>query len=102
MFINRKSDWNELLKWAAWFVPSSCTSSLLTVSPLGPNTSSNSVANVDGRVCVCARAGVEASSHPHSPISHTLIRLSSESTRSKAYRVDQPGVAGAMDVHRRL
>src|SRR3954452_13523159 len=49
MFISRKSDWNELLKCAAWLVPSSWTSSLLTTSPFGPNTSSNSVDNVDGR-----------------------------------------------------
>ena len=35
-FMRRNSDWNALLKCAAWLLPSSCTSSLFSTSPCGP------------------------------------------------------------------
>ena len=51
-----KFDWNALLKCAEWVVPSGSTASLLTTRPVGPNTSSNSVASLPGRLrLLCLR-----------------------------------------------
>ena len=55
-FIRRNSDWNALLKCAAWLLPSSSTSSLFSTSPRGPKMSSKSVDRVGGRCWDCASA----------------------------------------------
>ena len=73
MFISRKSDWNELLKCAAWLLPSSCTSSLLRTRPFGPNTSSKIVASVEGRVCAGAAGQINTHEASMMVLQHRLL-----------------------------
>src|SRR5215212_9359576 len=105
MLTRPKSDWNALLKCAAWFVPSSCTSSLLTTSPLGPNTSSNSVERDDG--CVCAAAGA-AMTRPQAQSARARMNMNVSCTnegcllcRSEADGFDQPRASAPPHRHRR-